>query len=231
MASCRLLSAIGCRTKIAAVCVRAVGVRKPAGTTAKIERTLSGGIVTAKFDAHFSVPQVILEAGLLMPARLARLRLDDGGGRLTDAVQKLTGLDDLIEIGVLAEGLCHKTREYRGYKSKELAVHRREFDHAIEQGRAVLAPVQVTVPSFVPSDTDDKNGAMAALGKMLSDRATELAQVVSSDLAETLKLSSTQVQNQVIAAIAAAITAVRLAEASLSRAFEMGSSVFHISVP
>jgi hypothetical protein len=60
------------------------------------------------------------------------------------------------------------------------------------------------VPSFVPSDTDDKNGAMAALGKMLSDRATELAQVVSSDLAETLKLSSTQVQNQVIAAIAAA---------------------------
>jgi len=179
-------------------------LENPAGTTAKIERSLSGGIVTAKFDAHFSVPQVILEAGLLMPARLARLRFDDGGGRLTDAVQKLTGLDDLIEIGALTEGLCHKTREYRGYKSKELAVHRREFDHAIEQARAVLAPVQVTVPSFVLSDTDDKSGTMAALGKMLSDRATELAQVVSSDLAETLKLSSTQVQNQVIAAIAAA---------------------------
>ena len=175
------------------------------GSTAKVERTLDGGKVTSVRDPAFEVPSVLIETGLLMPARLAQLRLDGGGDRLTNAVQKLTGLDDLVAIGTLVEGLCHKSREYRSYKSRDLVNGHRQFDEAVTKAREVLAPVQVNVPTFVPKDTNDDKGPMATFGKRLADRATELTQVISGDLARGLDLSDSKVQHRTIAAIADAI--------------------------
>jgi len=175
----------------------------PAGV-AKVERTLDSGKVTTSIDPGFEVPSVLLETGLLMPARLAQIRFNEGGGRLTDAVQKLTGLDELVAIGALADGLCHKSREYLSYKRKDLTAARKEFDQAIGEARGTLAAVHVPVPDFTPADTDDDKGEMAKFGKMLIDRAAELTQVVSNDLAGGLNLASPSVQHQVISAIGAA---------------------------
>ena len=174
------------------------------GGVAKVERTLDGDEVTTSIDPGFEVPSVFLETGLLMPSRLALLRLDDGGGRLTDAVQKLTGLDDLVAIGALVDGLCHKSREYLSYKRKDLTAARNEFDQAIEEARGILVAVQVAVADFMPADTDDDKGEMAKFGKILIDRAAELTQVVSNDLADGLNLASPPIQHQVISAIGAA---------------------------
>ena len=174
------------------------------GETAKVQRTLDGGKVTTTTDPSFDVPSILLEAGLLMPARLAMLRLDEGRSRLTDAVQKLTGLDDLVAIGGLVEGLCHKSKEYLSYKRKDLTAARNEFDRAIEEARGALAAVQMVVSDFTPADTEDSGGQMAAFGKTLTERAAELTQVVSNDLANGLDLASAPVQHQVISAIGAA---------------------------
>ena len=174
------------------------------GSTAKVERTLDSGKVTSTIDPQFDIPFVLIETGLLMPARLAQLRLDEGRGRLTDAVQKLTGLDDLVSIGMLVEGLCHQSREYRSYRSKDLEIGRRKFHDALTVARDALAPVELEVPAFVPSDTTDDQGRMSTLGKQLAARATELTQVVSGDLAEGLDLSNPKVQHQVIGIVAAA---------------------------
>jgi energy-coupling factor transporter ATP-binding protein EcfA2 len=174
------------------------------GEDAKVERTLDGGKVTTSIDPGFDVPSILLEAGLLMPARLSVLRLDEGRSRLTDAVQKLTGLDDLIALGALVEGLCHKSREYLSYKRKDLTAEKKEFDQAMEQARSALAAVQVVVPEFTPTDTDDSESPMATFGKMLTVRAAELTQVVSNDLANGLDLASPPIQHQVISAIGAA---------------------------
>jgi AAA domain len=174
------------------------------GVDEKVERTLDGGKITTNVNPTFDVPSILLEAGLLMPARLAALRLDEGRSRLTDAVQKLTGLDDLVAIGTLVEGLCHKSREYLSYKRKDLSAARTQFDHAIEEARGALAEVQVLVPDFTPAGTDASDGPMAAFGKLLTDRAADLTQVVSNDLANGLNLASPPVQHQVISAIGAA---------------------------
>jgi hypothetical protein len=139
-----------------------------------------------------------------MPARLAQLRFDDGGGRLTDAVQALTGLDDLVAIGTLADGLCHKSREYRGYRAKELAGLVEAFEQALETARLHLRSVQIDVPQFKPSDTDDKDGSMAAFGKKLKELAAEHASVVANDIKAGTDLSQTKIQNEIIANIAAA---------------------------
>jgi energy-coupling factor transporter ATP-binding protein EcfA2/SOS-response transcriptional repressor LexA len=174
------------------------------GLTASVERRLAGGNITQVKDPAFEVPLVLIETGLLMPVRLTQLRLDEGRGRLTDAVQKLTGLDDLVAIGTLVDGLCHKSREYLSFKKSELAIGRQKFNEAVSKARIVLASIPVDVPSFVPKDTNDGNGPMAAFGKTLADRATELTQVISGELAEGLDLSNSNVQHQVIAAIAGA---------------------------
>ena len=64
-----------------------------------------------------------------------------------------------------------------------------------------LSPVSVPVPSFKSTDTDQKNGAMAKLGKLLNDRAAELIATVSGDLAANLVLTDPKVQQQIIVAL------------------------------
>ena len=174
------------------------------GAEAKVERILDSGKVTVSPNPIFDLPSIFIESGLLMPARLSAIRLDQGRSPLTDAVQKLTGLDDLAAIGTLVEGLCHKGREYLSYKRKELSAATNEFNKAIEQARTELAVVQVPVREFKPIETNDAGGSMALFGKQLTNNAAELTQVVSSDLAAGLDLASPQIQHQVISAIGAA---------------------------
>src|SRR6185437_16547469 len=97
------------------------------GTQVSARRHFDGKTVTYTADPALQVPTILLEAGLLMPARMPHLRLDEGKGRLTDAVQKLTGLDELIELGTFIQGLCHSSRDYLSYEKTELAIARTEF--------------------------------------------------------------------------------------------------------
>lgn len=180
--------------------------RDDAGTEAIAERTLTGGVIAYQENPHIAIPPILLEAGLLMPARLSALRFDSGKSRLTDAVQKLTGLDDLIAIGALADGLCHKGREFQLYKRKDLDAEKSKFDSAVQQARKDLAKTGVAVAEFKPEDTDDKDGALAKFGKEIKDKAAQLTEVVSGDLTDGLDLSSSSVQHQIIAAIEAAKT-------------------------
>ncbi len=136
-----------------------------------------------------------------MPARMPHLRLDDGRGRLTDAVQKLTGLDELIDLGAFIQGLCHNSRDYLAYKKAELASSKTEFDKQIERARTALFPVSVVVPNFKPSDTSKKDGEMGTLGKVLNDKAAELIATVSGDLASDLVLTDPKVQQRIVVAL------------------------------
>jgi len=174
------------------------------GELAQLTRRLDDEVMHYTVDPRLDIPAILLEAGILMPSRLAALRLGEKDGRLGSAVQKLTGLDDLIAIGALTEGLCHKAREYQSYKKKELGDARGAFDRALQLARDELIKVKVQIPTFVPNDTRDTKGAFARLGKTLIDRATELTQVIASDLASNINLGDLNVQNEVIASIASA---------------------------
>lgn len=175
-----------------------------AGTKAVVERILESGVIKHSVDPRFDVPSVFIETGLLMPARLAVLRLSGGSSRLTDAVQMLTGMDDLVAIGSLVEGLCHKSREYLSYKKKDLANAKREFDSCIDAARKTLEDLNVAVGSFTPADTSDNASPMAKFGKQLSEKAAELTKVIESDLGPGAALDSAAGQSRVVSAIGAA---------------------------
>jgi hypothetical protein len=178
--------------------------QNPQGEVANADRILNGSKVSFTIDPNLAMPSILLETGLLMPARLALLRFDGRAGRLVDAVQKLTGLDDLVALAALVDGLCHRGREYLSYKKKELTPLKTEFNRAIVEARNFLAPLKLSVPDFMPSSTDDPKGEMARFGKMLADRAGELALVVSSDLASGFDFASPSFQLQAVSAIGTA---------------------------
>jgi energy-coupling factor transporter ATP-binding protein EcfA2 len=176
----------------------------PAGAKATVRRAYDGKTTTHVVDPQLHIPPTLLEAGLLMPSRLPKLRFDEGRGRLTDAVQTLTGLDDLINLGAFIQGLCHSGRDYLSYMKSDLATAKAEFEKQVEAANIALVAVKVIVPDFKIADTDDANGAMATFAKEQINKAADLTKVVSDDLVAGLDLANSQVQKQIIVALSAA---------------------------
>lgn len=187
-----------------------------AGNTAKVERVLEQGVITRVIDPAFVVPSVFIETGILMPARLAILKLGAGSGRLTDAVQMLTGMDDLAAIGGLVDGLCHKGREYLSYKKRELSDETKDFDNHLTSARTALASVGVAVANHTAKETSDDASALAKFGKLVSDKAKGLTAVIASDLGTGLAPETAAGQNKVIVCVAAAQDEIREGLSTLS---------------
>ena len=189
----------------------------PAGTKAVVSRAFDGKKTTHSVDPQLSIPPMLLEAGVLMPSRLPKLRFDQGRGKLVDAVQTLTGLDELIELGAFIQGLCHSGRDYLSYKKAELAAGKANFKKQVEAARTTLAEVNIDVPDFSIADTDDPNGAMAKFGKEQNDKAGDLTKVVSDDLAIGLDLRDAEVQKRVALALSQAESDIESGLAGLQK--------------
>ena len=174
------------------------------GATAVVERRLKDGAVSTTVDPALSLPDVLIETGLLMPSRMPRIRFEKGQTPLTRAVQSLTGLDDLVDIGALVDGLCHKGREYLSTHFKLFNQQKELFDFALSEAQRALKPTGETIQAFEPEDTEDAAGPFATLGKHLRAGATELTQVISEDLAIGLDLASPRTQADLAGAISGA---------------------------
>lgn len=174
------------------------------GQKAKVTRTLESDVVKGSRSTNLDVPPILVETGLLMPARLASMRFGDGNSQLAASVQRLTGLDDLISIGALCDGLCNKGREYLSYKKKELAAFKRDFGDELSVVKSELKKIGHAFKEYETKDTDDIGGELALIGKELSEKSTELTKVVSDDLMPGLDLSLPVNQQEVAAAIISA---------------------------
>jgi energy-coupling factor transporter ATP-binding protein EcfA2 len=179
------------------------------GNTAAVRRWLQDGKVAGSRSPNFDVPPILLEAGLLMPARLAAMKFGDGDNQISTSVQRLTGLDDLIAIGLLCEGLCNKAREYLAFRKKELSNSKTEFEAAISEVKIELRKIEWTFPEFGIEDTDNEEGKLAVLGKDLNQKSAQLTQVVSEDLMQDLDLKLPVTQHALAAAIIEAERDVR----------------------
>ena len=183
--------------------------KNAAGDEAAVDRTLRNGQIKTNVDPRLELPPVLIETGLVMPTRLAHIRFGAGEQHLTDAVQMLTGLDEIALLGEFVGELCHKGRDYLGYskaqRREELA---HQFADALSTAKTALASIEQKLPEFIPSDTRDKAGPMAELGKQLSEKAATTMSVISADLAPSLDLTLATVQQQVAIAIDAAKTEV-----------------------
>jgi len=175
-----------------------------AGAIALVRRQLSNGLVTPSIDPALAIPDVLIETGLLMPIRMSQIKFAKGPTPLTEAVQSLTGLDELVELGAFVDGLCNKEREYLSTNSKLYAAQKQVFDGAMADVVRLLNPTGETVTAFMPKDTDDKDGDFAKFGVRLKERAAELTKVIGEDLSSGLDLTSPKTQLDVAGAISGA---------------------------
>lgn len=190
--------------------------KNPAGDEAVVERTLGNGQISHNVDPRLELPPVLIETGLMMPIRLAHILFGAGEQHLTDAVQMLTGLDEIALLGEFVGELCHKGRDYLGYsKAQRRDDFMHQFTEALTSAKTALASIGQKLPEFVPLDTRDKTGAMAELGKQFTDQAAESVSVISADLAPNLDLTLAAVQQHVASAIEAARTEMDLGLAGL----------------
>jgi energy-coupling factor transporter ATP-binding protein EcfA2 len=176
--------------------------KTPAGQQAALERTLINGRVTLTVDPQLALPPVLIETGLMMPARLAQIRWGTGDQQLTDAVQMLTGLDEVATLGDFVGDLCHKGRDFLNYsRAQRRDEFQGQFDDAMNKATASLSSIGRTTTQYKPSDTRAIDGSFAALLTELGQKATEAVAIVGADLHPSLDLKSAAVQQQVAAAI------------------------------
>jgi len=181
--------------------------KNAAGIEAAIDRTLRNGQTNLDVDPRLELPPVLIETGLVMPTRLAHIRFGAGEQQLTDAVQMLTGLDEIALLGEFVGELCHKARDYLGYsKAQRRDDIAQQFADSLSTAKTALASIEEKLPDFIPSDTRDKGGSMAELGKKFSEKAATTISVIRADLASNLDLTLSVVQQQVAAAIDASKT-------------------------
>jgi hypothetical protein len=171
------------------------------GDTVTAERILKDGAVTVRCDSQLNIPPIFFETGILMPTKLGTLRFDEGKGRLTEAVQRLTGLDDLIAIGSLVAGLSHGSREYLSHLRKEAELEGESFKRQINDIREVLISASEEVPEFQISETGDDQSRFALFGKNISTKAAELTSVVADDLVKGIDIKDVAVQSRIASAI------------------------------
>ena len=110
--------------------------RNDTGVEASMERVLRNSQLSETVDSRLELPKVLIEAGVMMPIRLNRIRFGSSEGPLVEAVQMLTGLDEIAALGDFVAELCHKGREYLGYAR----AHRRDdedrgFKSALQQAK------------------------------------------------------------------------------------------------
>lgn len=92
------------------------------GNTAEAYRRLMAAPVgeprfEVSIDPALGAAPQLVETGLLMPARLARIGFGEKSHSIYEAVKLLTGLDQLADIGEGAAGFSHKAKRFLKYGS------------------------------------------------------------------------------------------------------------------
>lgn len=147
------------------------------GNTAEAYRRLTAPPVgesqfETRIDPSLGTAPQLVETGLLMPARLARIGFGEKSHSIYEAVKLLTGLDQLADIGEGAAGFSHRAKRFLKYGSDKgiQAIETRlqtALDRATEEARK--AGFALTIAG------DREDGTYAQGLRELADRAAALA--------------------------------------------------------
>lgn len=172
-----------------------VYLKNPDGEEASIERKLVSGELQEIRSPNLVIPDVFIETGVMMPLRLSQINIKDGGGQLTDAVKKLTGLDEVSALGLLCGELTHGAREYLRYsKNQGIEEQQGKFQTASAEAKRLLATVNINLPPYAAADTLEESGPVATLEKSVMTKATDLTTALAEDLLLSLDLAAPKIQ-------------------------------------
>lgn len=179
----------------------------PAGNTARAYRRLVAApgaqpVIEVDISADLLIAPQLLEVGLLMPARLARIGFGERSQSIYDAVKLLTGLDQLAAIADGAANFTHRSKRFLKYaldKGGDTIAARLEA--ALE--RAAQTAVAINFNLKVAGEREDKGYAqeLRDVAKTASDQAAGHLAVLTSEIASTLDTAKADDRAKIKAAV------------------------------
>ena len=168
----------------------------PLGEEAIASRTLVSapdGNAEVKVDVDhrlIAAPQLI-EAGLLMPARLAHIGFGSRSASLYEAMKMLTGLDRLADIALGAAAFTNRGRRFLKYaRDKGIDQLENSFSTVLGKARERAQHTQMTLADDLELGHDKLLERLQSLSDIASTEAGELLALLRSDIAGDVDLSS-----------------------------------------
>jgi len=157
-------------------------------------------------DPRLTSSQQLMEAGILMPARLNHMGFGEDSASLYDAVKALTGLDQLGAVGDgVANYFCHGGRKFLKYakdqgieriKAEYTQRHKAASDQAQEIGLDLSDVTDISV--------EDIAEKIESLITDLTAKASGYAETLSDVVADDIEVSTPEGRKQVSDAIGVA---------------------------
>jgi len=145
----------------------------------------------AQIDPRLSALNHLIEAALLMPARLARIGLGKQSQSLYEAVKVLTGLDQLAAIADGAAALDNAGRRFLRYgRENGLELHEARFSENTSKAMTKAAQIGVQLPENLKiSSKTIVSDLLAAASSASSEAGTYLA-TLKSEIAPAVDTTS-----------------------------------------
>jgi len=181
--------------------VRLVFEDRDTGDEAVVRRTLAKDAVQAEIDARLAAADQLIEIGVLMPSRLQHLRFGEQG-RLGAAVEALTGLDKLKELGEFVGGLCHGNQDFLRYAKRERqSDYEAAFKAAVLEAREKLPSGTVDFSPLTSLGAADLVRSLEEMKSAIEAKAAGGFAVLRQDIHGALDLRNPEEQKRVAVSV------------------------------
>jgi hypothetical protein len=151
-----------------------------------------------------AVPQLI-ETGLLMPARIARIGFGNKSQSLYEAVKLLTGLDQLADIAEAARLINNRQQQFLKYaKQHGIELEERKFRESIAKAEEKAELAGLDISQLRTLGQKNLGESLKTQSKAASGKAAEHFATLKAEIAEGLDTTKTAVRTKIKNAAAAA---------------------------
>lgn len=179
----------------------------PAGNTAQAARSVTSPVVGGPVDTKNIDPRLrqspeLLEAGLIMPARIAHIGFGKKSQTLYEALKMLTGLDHLTSLASGATALGHGSKKFRKYaKDAGADALALRFRNEIDKAKELAAAVKLTVPVEINIDEEKILETLQSVVTEASSQAGEALDVLKTEITDTLDLKNSKDRDELTRAV------------------------------
>ncbi len=143
-----------------------------------------------EIDPQLQISPQLIETGLLMPARLARIGFGEKSESIYEAVKLLTGLDQLSDVGEGAANLSHRSKRFLKY-AQDHGI--KTLDTKIESNLAQVQEKSADAQfEFAPKSKlgdEEYPGELRSIAKDATALAGQHLETLKSDIAPELDTS------------------------------------------
>ena len=168
----------------------------PAGDLAYAQRTLvsrpnADVEVVPNIDPRLTSAPHLIEAGLLMPARLSHLGFGTKSASLYDAMKALTGLDKLADIAMGAGAFSNKGRRFLKY-ARDCNIQQQEtnFSRSLEKARELAEHAEAQIPEDLILGDAELLEILEKISKSASREAEGLLTFLRPSIAAQIELTT-----------------------------------------